>query len=50
MLNDAAAPTVAVTSPATGTTVGATVTVTATASDDIGVASVQFLVDGAAAW
>ncbi len=48
MLNDTTAPTVAVTSPTTGTTVGATVTVTATASDDIGVVSVQFLLDGAA--
>ena len=48
VLNDTTAPTVAVTSPATGATVGATVTVTATASDDVGVISVQFLVDGAA--
>ena len=48
VLNDTAAPTVAVTSPTDGATVGATVTVTATASDDIGVTSVQFLVDGAA--
>ena len=48
VLNDTAAPTVAVTSPAVATTVSGTVTVTATASDDVGVTSVQFLVDGAA--
>ena len=48
VLNDTTAPTVAVTSPAAGTTVGGTVTVTATASDDVGVTSVQFLLDGAA--
>ena len=48
VLNDAAAPTVAVTGPANGTTLAGTVTVTATASDDIAVTSVQFLVDGAA--
>ena len=48
VLNDTAAPAVALTSPANGTTVGASVTVTAAASDDIGVTSVQFLVDGAA--
>ena len=47
VLNDAAAPTVALTSPAADTTIGGTVTVTATAADDIGVTSVQFLVDGA---
>jgi subtilisin family serine protease len=47
VLNDAAAPTVAVTSPAAETTIGGTVTVAATAADDIGVTSVQFLVDGA---
>ena len=35
------------TSPAADTTLGGTVTVTATASDDIGVTSVQFLLDGA---
>jgi hypothetical protein len=46
--NDTSAPTVAVSSPATGATVGGTVTVTATASDDIGVTSVEFLVDGVA--
>ena len=47
VLNDAAAPTVAVTSPAANTTIGGTVTIAATAADDIGVTSVQFLVDGA---
>ena len=45
--NDAAAPTVAVTGPAADSTVSGAVTVTATAADDIGVTSVQFLVDGA---
>src|ERR671918_774075 len=47
VFNDTTAPTVAVTSPGTGTTVGGAVTVAATASDDVGVASVQFLLDGA---
>ncbi len=43
---DKAAPTVAMTSPATGANVSGTVTLKATASDNIGVTSVQFLVDG----
>ena len=47
MTNDTTAPTVTVTSPAAASSVGATVTVTATAADDIGVAGVQFLLDGA---
>src|ERR671918_218959 len=47
VFNDTTAPTVAVTSPGTGTTIGGAVTVTATASDDVGVSSVQFLLDGA---
>ena len=42
-----AAPTVALTSPAADATIGGTVTVAATAADDIGVTSVQFLLDGA---
>jgi hypothetical protein len=46
VLNDLAPPTVAVTTPAAGT-VGGTVTIAATAGDDIGVTSVQFLLDGA---
>ncbi len=45
---DTLAPTVAVTTPANGATIaGATVAVTAAASDNVGVASVQFLLDGA---
>ncbi|HXD75785.1 MAG TPA: Ig-like domain-containing protein, partial [Vicinamibacterales bacterium] len=43
---DGIAPTVALTSPAAGSTVSATVTITATASDNIGVAGVQFQLDG----
>jgi hypothetical protein len=41
-----APPTVSITSPANGATVSATISVTATASSTIGIASVQFLVDG----
>jgi hypothetical protein len=45
---DTQAPTVAVTTPPGGATVaGTAVTVTATANDNVGVASVQFLLDGA---
>ena len=44
---DTTAPTVSVTAPANGATVSGTVTLTATASDNVGVAGVQFLVDGA---
>ena len=47
VLNDSAPPSVAVTSPANGATVGATVAVTAAASDDVAVAGVQFRLDGA---
>ena len=36
-----------VTSPADGATVSGTITVTANASDNVGVAGVQFLLDGA---
>ena len=46
--NDASAPTVALTGPADGGLVTGTVTVTAAASDDLGVAGVQFKVDGVA--
>ncbi len=35
-----------ITAPAAGATVSGTVTLTATASDNVGVAGVQFLVDG----
>jgi hypothetical protein len=41
-------PTVVMTAPSDGATVAGTVTVTARASDDTGVAGVQFLVDGVA--
>jgi hypothetical protein len=41
-------PTVSITAPANGSSVSGTITVTATASSSIGVASVQFVVDGAA--
>jgi hypothetical protein len=45
---DTAAPTVSMTSPADRATVSGTVSLSATASDDVAVAGVQFLVDGAA--
>ena len=44
---DGVPPTVALTSPANGATVSGTVTLSAAASDDIGVARVDFLLDGA---
>jgi hypothetical protein len=44
---DKTPPTVAITSPAASVTLSGTVNVTATASDNIGVTSVQFQVDGA---
>ncbi|MGO4534939.1 galactose oxidase-like domain-containing protein [Leifsonia sp. 2MCAF36] len=44
---DTVPPSVSVTSPTAGSTVSGTVTVSATATDDVGVASVQFLLDGA---
>ena len=46
VMNDTASPTVAVTSPGAASSVSATVTVSATAADDIGVTGVQFLLDG----
>ncbi|HET9596618.1 MAG TPA: S8 family serine peptidase [Anaeromyxobacteraceae bacterium] len=46
---DTTPPTVALTAPAGGATVSGTVTVAASASDDVGVARVDFFVDGAAA-
>lgn len=46
--NDRTAPTVAVAAPASNATITGTVTITAKASDNVGVTSVQFLVDGAA--
>src|SRR5207244_4194616 len=44
---DTTPPTVSITSPASGATVSATITVSATASDNVGVAGVQFKLDGA---
>ena len=46
--SDTTAPTVSLTSPAAGATVSASITVTANASDNVAVAGVQFLLDGAA--
>ena len=45
--SDTQAPTVDLTSPLTGTTVSGTISVSANASDNAGVAGVQFLLDGA---
>ena len=45
--NDTTAPTVAMTSPAPASLAAATVTLAATATDDVGVAAVQFELDGA---
>ena len=42
---DATAPTVAINSPAAGSTLSATVTVTASASDNVAVSGVQFMLD-----
>ena len=44
---DTTPPTVSLTAPMAGATVSATTTVTATAADNVGVAGVQFLLDGA---
>jgi hypothetical protein len=46
--SDNAAPTISMTAPVNGTTVSGTVTLSATASDNIGVVGVQFLLDGVA--
>jgi hypothetical protein len=43
---DTTPPTVSITAPANGATVSSTATITASASDNVGVASVQFFVDG----
>ena len=43
---DGAAPSVSLTAPASGATVAGAINVTATASDNVGVAGVQFLLDG----
>src|SRR5688500_5838488 len=45
---DAAAPTVSITSPASGDTISGTITVTVSAADDTGVTGVQFFLDGIA--
>ena len=47
MLNDTTAPTVSLTAPAAGASLQGTVDVTADASDNVGVAGVQFKLDGA---
>jgi O-glycosyl hydrolase len=44
--SDVTPPTVSINSPADGSTVSGAITLTATASDDVGVAGVQFLLDG----
>jgi hypothetical protein len=45
-VGDAAAPTVSITAPAAGATVSGTVTLSASATDNVGVTSVQFRVNG----
>jgi hypothetical protein len=45
--NDTTSPKVSISTPAGGATVSGSVTVTATATDDVGVKSVQFMLDGA---
>ncbi|HET9594381.1 MAG TPA: peroxidase family protein [Anaeromyxobacteraceae bacterium] len=47
VLNDSLAPSVSLTAPADGATVTGIVTVSATATDNVGVVGVQFLLDGA---
>jgi hypothetical protein len=47
VMNDTTPPTVRITSPSSGATVGGVITVTANASDNVGVVGVQFRVDGA---
>src|SRR4029079_19270876 len=44
---DVTAPTISLTAPAAGATVGGAVTISATGSDDVGVVGVQVKVDGA---
>ena len=46
-VTDTVAPTISIIAPANGTTVSGTVTVSATASDNVGVTAVQFFLDGA---
>ena len=47
VINDQLPPSIAITSPENGATVSGTVGITATASDDVAMAGVQFFVDGA---
>ena len=47
LAGDTTSPTVAISAPSAGATVGGIVTVTANASDNVGVAGVQFKLDGA---
>jgi chitodextrinase len=46
-VTDSVPPTISITAPANGATVSGTVAVSATASDNVGVTSVQFFLDGA---
>ena len=46
VFNDTTPPAVSITSPASGTIVAGTISVTASASDNVGVVGVQFLLDG----
>src|SRR5713101_8382127 len=46
VFNDTTPPTVSITSPASGASVSGTITVSANASDNVGVVGVQFLLDG----
>src|SRR5216117_60729 len=46
VFNDTSPPTVSITSPSSGSTVSGTITVSAGASDNVGVAGVQFRLDG----
>jgi Big-like domain-containing protein len=48
VFNDTTPPTVSITAPANGATVSGTINVSADASDNVSVAGVQFLLDGAA--
>jgi len=48
LAGNTSAPTISITSPASGATVSGTITVTTNATDDVRVAGVQFLVDGQA--
>src|SRR5207248_79489 len=47
VFNDTTPPTVVITAPAGGSTVGNTIVISASASDNVAVAGVQFFVDGA---